>query len=129
VLYITHDLTTAYHVSDHIIVLYHGSVMEAGDVEQVIREPKHPYTQLLVNSIPWPDPRHPWGEAVEATRRGITSQQGCKFANRCPQAFEPCYTSRPDLFQLNGGKHVASCFLYRNSGVLEREKLSTLFAK
>jgi peptide/nickel transport system ATP-binding protein len=127
VLYITHDLTTAYHVSDYIIVLYHGSVMEAGDVEEVIREPKHPYTQLLVNSIPWPDPKHPWGEAVEATRRGITSTQGCKFANRCPQAFEPCLTNRPELFQINSSKQVAACFLYRNSGVLERDNLSTLF--
>ena len=127
VLYITHDLTTAYHVSDYIIVLYHGSVMEAWDVEQVIRDPKHPYTQLLVNSIPWPDPKHPWGEAVEATRRGITSTQCCKFANRCPQAFEPCLTNRPELYQVNSGKHVASCFLYRNSGILERDKLSTLF--
>ena len=97
VLYITHDLTTAYHVSDYIIVLYHGSVMEAGDVDKVIREPRHPYTQLLVNSIPWPDPKHPWGEAVEVTRRGITGAQGCKFANRCPQAFEPCLSNRPDL--------------------------------
>ena len=60
ILYITHDLTTAYHVSDYIIVLYHGSVMEAGDVEQVIRQPKHPYTKLLVNSIPWPDPDQLW---------------------------------------------------------------------
>ena len=55
ILYITHDLTTAYHVSDYIVILYHGSVMEAGDVETIITQPKHPYTQLLVGSIPWPD--------------------------------------------------------------------------
>jgi oligopeptide/dipeptide ABC transporter ATP-binding protein len=127
VIYITHDLTTAYHVSDHIMVLYHGSVMEAGDVEQVITAPKHPYTQLLVNSIPWPDPKHPWGEAVEVTRRVVTGNLGCKFLSRCPHAFEPCATSRPPLYEINPGSHVARCFLYRNTGVLEQDKLSTLF--
>ncbi|MEZ4635103.1 MAG: ABC transporter ATP-binding protein [Caldilineaceae bacterium] len=52
ILYITHDLTTAYHISDYIIILYRGSIMEAGDVDAVIRDPKHPYTQLLIDSIP-----------------------------------------------------------------------------
>ena len=52
ILYITHDLTTAYHVSDSIIVLYRGSVMEAGDITKVVESPQHPYTQLLINSIP-----------------------------------------------------------------------------
>jgi oligopeptide/dipeptide ABC transporter ATP-binding protein len=127
VLYITHDLTTSYHVSDYIMVLYHGSVMEAGDVEQVIREPKHPYTQLLVNSIPWPDPRHAWGEAVEATRRVTSGIEGCKFVGRCPHAFEPCTQSRPPLYDVSGGKHVASCFLYRNAAELQRDQLGTLF--
>lgn len=52
ILYITHDLTTAYHVADSILVLYAGRVVEAGEVERVIRAPKHPYTQLLIDSIP-----------------------------------------------------------------------------
>src|SRR6266498_992799 len=55
ILYITHDLTTAYHISDSIIVLYRGGVMEAGDVDTVIKNPRHPYTKLLIDSIPWPD--------------------------------------------------------------------------
>src|SRR5207237_10709724 len=54
--YITHDLTTAYQVSENIIVLYRGCVAEAGEVGQVVKSPKHPYTQLLVGSIPLPDP-------------------------------------------------------------------------
>jgi ABC-type glutathione transport system ATPase component len=52
ILYITHDLTTAYHVADTIIVLYRGTVVEAGDAATVIRAPQHPYTRLLVDSIP-----------------------------------------------------------------------------
>ena len=54
-LYITHDLTTAYQVCDNIVVLYQGTVAEAGSVERVIRNPKHPYTKLLVSSIPLTD--------------------------------------------------------------------------
>src|SRR5688572_13869850 len=61
VLYITHDLTTAYQISQNIVVLYRGTVAEAGSVEEVIRAPKHPYTRLLVSSIPVPDRRRRWG--------------------------------------------------------------------
>jgi ABC-type oligopeptide transport system ATPase subunit len=60
--YITHDLTTAYQISDRIIVLYQGDVVEAGDPEQIVRAPRHPYTQLLIRSIPEPDPERRWGE-------------------------------------------------------------------
>ena len=55
IIYITHDLTTAYHIAKSIVVLYRGSVMEAGDVDKVIKHPEHPYTRLLIDSIPWPD--------------------------------------------------------------------------
>jgi peptide/nickel transport system ATP-binding protein len=60
--YITHDLTTAYQISDRIIVLYQGDVVESGDPEQIIRNPQHPYTQLLIKSIPEPNPDRHWGE-------------------------------------------------------------------
>lgn len=65
IIYITHDLTTAYHVSDNIIVLYKGDVVEKGDVETVIRNPQHPYTRLLVDSIPWPDLNKKWGDPLK----------------------------------------------------------------
>ncbi|MEM6384707.1 MAG: ABC transporter ATP-binding protein [Pseudomonadota bacterium] len=61
ILYITHDLATAYHVSDYVIVLYQGHVAEAGPPEAVIGDPKHEYTKLLIDSIPWPDIDRPWG--------------------------------------------------------------------
>ena len=61
ILYITHDLATAYHVSDYVIVLYQGRIAEAGPPKQVIGDPQHPYTQLLIDSIPWPDVNRPWG--------------------------------------------------------------------
>jgi peptide/nickel transport system ATP-binding protein len=64
ILYITHDLATAYHVSDYVMVLYKGRVAEAGPPKEVIGNPQHPYTQLLIDSIPWPDLEKPWGETL-----------------------------------------------------------------
>ena len=66
ILYITHDLATAYHVSDYVMVLYQGHVAEAGPPKDVIGDPKHPYTQLLIDSIPWPDLSRPWGATADA---------------------------------------------------------------
>ena len=115
ILYITHDLTTAYHVSDHIIILYRGSVMEAGEVDSVIANPKHPYTQLLIDSIPWPDINRPWGQQEIISTDDDTSaasRTGCKFAGRCPHVMEMCKTNRPPLYR-ESFERVASCFLYR----------------
>ncbi len=67
VLYITHDLATAYRVSDHVMVLQKGRVVEAGDPDTVLRNPTDPYTRLLVDSIPWPDPDRAWGRPLQHT--------------------------------------------------------------
>ena len=66
IIYITHDLATAYHVSDYVMVLYHGHVVEAGPPKQVIGDPQHAYTRLLISSIPWPDLDRDWGDAGDA---------------------------------------------------------------
>ena len=63
-IYITHDLTTAYQISDRIIVLYRGEVVESGPPEQIIERPQHPYTRLLIDSIPEADPELRWGDAA-----------------------------------------------------------------
>jgi ABC-type oligopeptide transport system ATPase subunit len=60
-IYITHDLATAYQISDRIIVLHRGSVVEEGHPEKVVKHPEHPYTKLLISSIPLPDPDRAWG--------------------------------------------------------------------
>ncbi len=66
IFYITHDLATAYHVSDYVMVLYKGQVVEVGPPKEVIGDPRHPYTQLLIASIPWPDPDREWGGTTTA---------------------------------------------------------------
>jgi peptide/nickel transport system ATP-binding protein len=63
-IYITHDLATAYQISDRIIVLHRGIVVEDGHPEQVVKHPQHDYTKLLIGSIPHPDPNRAWGDAA-----------------------------------------------------------------
>jgi peptide/nickel transport system ATP-binding protein len=74
--YITHDLTTAYQISDRIIVLYQGDVVEAGDPEQIVRSPQHAYTQLLIRSIPEPDPDQRWMEDDEDSEMAQEEKEG-----------------------------------------------------
>lgn len=74
IIYITHDLTTAYHVANSITVLYRGEVVEKGDVESVIRHPQHAYTQLLVDSIPWPNLDQKWGQHIDRTHEKVISR-------------------------------------------------------
>lgn len=126
--YITHDLTTAYQISQNVIVLYRGSVAEAGDVEKVVKEPAHPYTQLLVGSIPLPDPNRPW-QPLET--RGETSEAhrfGCKFADRCPFAAttDPrCRQVEPPFFKPQP-QRVVACYRLKSSPTVEHEDLTKI---
>jgi peptide/nickel transport system ATP-binding protein len=130
VLYITHDLATAYHVADHIMVMYRGSCVEAGDVDTVIKNPKHPYTQLLIDSIPWPDPDRRWGQETTTTpalKVAVDPTKGCKFAPRCPYVMEICLPKHPPLYQTNG-QHAAACYLHKDCPVVANEDLGMLLA-
>jgi peptide/nickel transport system ATP-binding protein len=120
--YITHDLTTAYQISENIIVLYSGSVAEVGDVELVVRQPQHPYTQLLISSIPQPDPNRRWSDRVPASTVGKQAGEGvgCKFAPRCPHAFSPCIEKAPPLFQTSEHRATA-CYLYQDQPSIRAE--------
>lgn len=134
VVYITHDLTTAYQVSQNIYILYRGSVAEVGNVEKVIKDPLHPYTKLLVNSIPLPDPDIRWGTTTDVNVTPVLagamteSGHGCKFANRCPFAMAECHQQHPPLYRTNDDRAVA-CFLYKKEpqvdGSMMAEFLST----
>lgn len=126
IIYITHDLTTAYHIAKSIIVLYRGSVMEAGDVDAVIKTPQHPYTRLLVDSIPWPDINRRWGETeIKAKEMELSDHvSGCKFSSRCPFVMDKC-KEIPPLFRLNQHQ-AASCYLFEQNPSITPEKLSEL---
>ena len=126
IIYITHDLTTAFHIAKSIVVLYRGQVMEAGDVDAVIKNPQHPYTRLLVDSIPWPDLNRRWGESELKARELEAGDKnpGCRFLGRCPFAMEICKTP-PPLFRLNEHQ-AASCYLHADYPKIESEQLSEL---
>ncbi len=128
VVYITHDLTTALQISDNILVMYRGSVVEAGAVERVILEPKHPYTQLLIESIPQPDPENKWGDEPPTPRfEDFSTMKGCKFADRCPHVMDQCNVAQPPRFQLETHRQ-AQCYLYQDeSNPMPAADLATIF--
>ena len=129
IIYITHDLTTAYQVGQNIVVLYQGAMVEAGDVELVIKDPKHPYTQLLVSSIPHPDPGKTWDEEEVAVAAGIPAggRGQCLFVERCPHAMDACRDQSPPKFLLE--KHrTAACFLYADKPTLAEGELNRLLS-
>ena len=81
VIYVTHDLTTAYQISDEIMILYKGVLKEAGPVETVIKNPKHPYTQLLIDSIPQANPKLKWGKLDISETQELLDQPGIGWRN------------------------------------------------
>jgi len=113
VLYITHDLATAYYVSDKIAIMFRGNIVEMGDVEKVLMEPKHPYTMMLKESIPEPDPKKRWKKKVDLkmTEKEEYLMKGCKFVGRCPYVKNICKTTEPPDINLDG--RVVKCFLYK----------------
>ncbi len=97
VLYITHDLATAYYVCDRIAIMFRGNIVEMGAAERVLMEPKHPYTKLLRESIPEAEPSKRWTTKVELAESEQEEylRVGCKFAGRCPQVMERCKREPP----------------------------------
>jgi oligopeptide/dipeptide ABC transporter ATP-binding protein len=111
-LFITHDLSLAWLIADRICVMYLGRIVEEGPAEQVIRDPRHPYTRALLSVLPSPDPsrrrqrRLLVGETPDAAR--IPS--GCRFYPRCPLQSERGRAEDPPLFQVGPG-HTSACWL------------------
>jgi len=125
-IYITHDLTTAYQVSQNVIVLYRGLIAEAGDVEKVVGDPKHPYTRLLIGSIPHPDPNRTWkGEGAPSAEGARATDNSCRFAPRCPAAMAICCESAPPLFRTDAHQ-AAACFLYREGDVVSGAEIGEI---
>jgi peptide/nickel transport system ATP-binding protein len=116
VLYITHDLATAYYVCDRIAIMFRGDIVEMGTVEQVLMNPRHPYTKLLRESIPEADPGRRWqGEiSLTDTEQDEYMQQGCRFAGRCPFVMDQCrQVTPPDIYVEDV---LVKCYLYTDKG-------------
>jgi len=113
-IYITHDLSNAFCISNEMIILYLGSVTEQGDFDTIIKDPKHPYVKMLINSIPIPNPKSRWQGRVRLQDIEIARLErivGCKFCNRCKEAMPICSQKMPPLLELEKGRKVA-CYLY-----------------
>jgi oligopeptide/dipeptide ABC transporter ATP-binding protein len=112
VLFITHDLSAAAHLSDRIAVMYLGRFVETGPTKTVLTAPVHPYTKVLISVVPIPDPRrrHPWiipqGDTPDAT----AIPTGCRFHPRCPVATPECRTQDPKWVSISN-QHQAACLL------------------
>jgi peptide/nickel transport system ATP-binding protein len=112
VLYITHDLATAYYTADRIAVMLRGWIVEAGPVEEVLGNPLHPYTRLLRESVPQADPDKAWTVDQTMPKPAIRFPLagGCKFAARCPAAMDRCHREVPAAYEVDGRR--VKCFLY-----------------
>jgi oligopeptide/dipeptide ABC transporter ATP-binding protein len=115
--FISHDFGVVRYFTrgGRIIVMFFGVVVEEGPAEQVIRQPRHPYTFLLLDSIPVPDPRTARRRRDEAVVAALDdrieqppSPVGCIFSNRCPFVEDVCRTKRPELVEISPG-HRAAC--------------------
>jgi len=111
-LFIAHDLAVVRHISDRVIVMYLGRVMEVADRDALYADPLHPYTRALLDAVPIPDPR------LEAQREHrvlagevpspLNPPSGCVFHTRCPMATDECKMIIPELRQVRSG-HFAAC--------------------
>jgi peptide/nickel transport system ATP-binding protein len=111
-LYITHDLAGARYVSDEISVMYAGRVVEHGVTDEVVTEPAHPYTRLLLSSVFSPEHRGVLSAVPDTETAGEQpGPQGCPFAPRCPYVMDICRQAMPPLQTLDDGREVR-CHLY-----------------
>jgi len=110
-IYITHDLATARYFGQRIGILYLGKIVEMGPINQVLVNPKHPYTQALIDAISEPDPDNLHREKKIRINEpsDVDVYQGCRFRARCPYVIEKC-KEEPDLEKVDD-EHYAACFV------------------
>jgi oligopeptide/dipeptide ABC transporter ATP-binding protein len=110
-LFITHDFSTVRHIADRVVVMYLGRVMESGPVDELLDDPKHPYTQALIAAIPIPEPRARRRVKLKGeTPSTLRPTTGCPFQDRCPHVMDDCREGEIPLIEL--GRRKAACLLY-----------------
>jgi peptide/nickel transport system ATP-binding protein len=125
IIYITHDLATAYYISDRIGIMLRGYIVESGPVDDILDRPFHPYTKLLIESVPEPAPkeRESWAKHISLGTTEVKEygRVGCKFAGRCPQVMDICRQVDPPDVQIE--RRTVKCYLYtEHTGQASPEK-------
>jgi peptide/nickel transport system ATP-binding protein len=112
--FISHDLHVIEYLSDRVLVMYLGQIVELGNAEEVAAEPLHPYTQALFASAPSmnPDERLERPPLTGDPPNPINPPSGCRFRTRCPQAMEICASAAPALLTIGRTGHQVACYLY-----------------
>ena len=122
-LFITHNLQTAFYLGGRCLVLYRGRLVETGQVDDILSHPAHPYTQMLMESVPSADPGQRWKDEIpaHAVESGRAAQPtACAFVDRCPAAMAVCSAERPRFQPARTGQHAA-CFLYDSTHAAARD--------
>jgi oligopeptide/dipeptide ABC transporter ATP-binding protein len=115
VIFITHDLGTVGYFADRVAVMYLGRIVEIGTMREVLKKPKHPYTQALLSVIPVPNPRMRKKRVIlqGETPNPIDLPSGCRFHPRCPVAIDACKQSDPSLMKVTDTHHAACILLVK----------------
>ena len=110
-IYITHDLSTAYYVSDYIATMYRGNLIEFGKAKSILENPGHPYTELLQESIPVVGRKWDQDMVLPDLETKEFAATACKFASRCRYATEKCRQKSPSMYPMEDG-HTVLCYRY-----------------
>jgi peptide/nickel transport system ATP-binding protein len=127
-IHITHNLATAYYLGGQMMIMCRGRVIERGDMDTIVTKPTHPYTQLLIESVPSPDPDQRWQRRKQETKNLTeiaalkTDVNACVFTGRCPHIMPVCHTQRPHFIPINPLQESA-CFLYDKEANPAAEKV------
>jgi peptide/nickel transport system ATP-binding protein len=115
-LFISHDLHVIEYLSDRMLVMYLGQIVEMGSAEEVSASPLHPYTQALFASAPSmnPDERIERPPLMGDPPNPINPPPGCRFSTRCPRVMAICTTASPPLLPMGGNDRQVACYLYGN---------------
>ena len=111
VVLVSHDLGVHFQLSDYLIILYLGEIVEISETSQLFSEPLHPYSKILIDSLPQIGDSNKRIGLDGALIENISYENGCKFAHKCPNVMDICKKEKPTSKQINDQKSV-SCFLY-----------------